>query len=192
MHDEFDQQRLKDDAALAAALRALPEATPPRDGWPEIAGRIARRRRTRNTLRIAVPAALAASVAIAILLPHLWPARAPVSTPRVAQQAAASPRPAPESEVGALRTQSQRLQAWVQTLDRNGAPLSGNALAGAVALQDRIGLVDLQLSAATDPATRASLWQERNILLQQLGLLHLQPYTVAEHTQATRNETTIL
>jgi hypothetical protein len=36
------------------------------------------------------------------------------------------------------------------------------------------------------------LWQERNLLLQQLGLLHLQPYSVAEHTNATPDRTTIL
>ena len=182
---------MKDDAALAAALRALPAAMPPPDGWPRLAARIARRRRTRAMLRIAVPAALAASVAIAITLPHLWPAHTPSSPLRAAQRPALATHAA-DVEVSTLRAQSQRLQAWVHALDRNGAPLSGDALAGAVALQDRIGLVDLQLSAATDPATRASLWQERNLLLQQLGLLHLQPYSVAEHTHSMPNETTIL
>lgn len=182
---------MKDEAALAAALRALPDAMPPQEGWERLSARIARRRRARTTLRVALPAALAAGVTIALAMPHLWPAHSPPSVPRLAQHA---PVPARASEAGlaALRTRSQHLQEWVRTLDLNGAPLNGDALASAVALQDRIGLVDLQLSAATDPATRASLWQERNLLLQQLGLLHLQPYTVAEHTQATRNETTIL
>ena len=191
MHDEARHQHVNGDPALAAALRALSAAVPPPDGWPQLAARIARRRRTRAMLRIAVPAALAASMAIAITLPHLWPARTPVAPPGVAQHAPVPAR-ASGTELNALRAQSQRLQAWVQTLDRNGGPLNGDALAGAVALQDRIGLVDLQLSAATDPATRASLWQERNLLLQQLGLLHLQPYSVAEHTHSMPNETTIL
>lgn len=191
MHDEAHHEPVNGDPALAAALRTLAEATPPHDGWPALAARIARRRRTRTMLRIAVPASLAAGVAIAVAMPHLWPAHAPSSSPRVAQRATVPTR-ASGTDLSALRTQSQRLQAWVRTLDRNGAPLSGDALAGTVALQDRIGLVDLQLSAATDPAARASLWQERNILLQRLGLLHLQPYSVAEHTQARPNETTIL
>ena len=52
--------------------------------------------------------------------------------------------------------------------------------------------IDLQLSAATDPAIRASLWQQRIALLQQLGLLHLQPYTVAERARAVADGTTIL
>lgn len=180
---------MKDDAALAAALRALPTAVPPTDGWQRLATRIARRRRARTMLRFALPAALAAGVAIALTLPHLRPAMAPISPVHVARQL---PAPASESGLGALRAQSQRLQAWVNTLDRNGAPLRGDALAGAVTLQDRIGLIDLQLSAATDPSARASLWQERNLLLQQLGLLHLQPYSVAEHTNATPDRTTIL
>lgn len=191
MHDESDQQRMKDDPALAAALRALPGAMPPADGWERIAMRIARRRRTRATLHIGLPAALAASVAMALTLPHWWPEHAPSSAPHVARQAVAKARAA-GTDLNALRTQSQRLHAWVQTLDRNGAPLDGDALASAVALQDHIGLVDLQLSAATDPATRASLWQERNILLQRLGMLHLQPYSVAERTPATADQTTIL
>jgi hypothetical protein len=192
MHDESSRQRLKDDAALAAAVRALPDAVPPRDGWPALAGRIARRRRTRDTLRVALPAALAAGVAIAIALPSLWPARAPSSAARPAQQAAAVAARASAMPLAELRAQSQRLQAWVRALEHNGAPLSGDSLADAVALQDRIGLLDLQLSAATDPATRASLWRQRNVLLQQLGLLHLQPYAVAEHAQAMPNATTML
>ncbi|HEY8230462.1 MAG TPA: hypothetical protein VIG31_08420, partial [Rhodanobacteraceae bacterium] len=75
-------------------------------------------------------------------------------------------------------------QAWVQTLDRNGALLDGRQLTQAVALQDRIGLVDLQLSAARNPSTTADLWQQRITLLQQLGLLHLQPYLVAAQRPA--------
>jgi hypothetical protein len=192
MHDEARFPHMNEDPALAAALHALADAAPLHDGWPALAARIARRRRTRSMLRITVPAALAAGVAIAIAVPHLWPAHAPSSAPRATQQAAALPVRAPEAELGALRTRSQRLQAWVHTLDRDGAPLGADALAGAVALQDRIGLVDLQLSAATDPAARASLWQERNVLLQQLGLLHLRAYTVAEHAHATSDDTTIL
>lgn len=188
MHDEFDRQRMNSDAALAAALRALPPSTPPRDGWERLAVRVGHRRRVRTTLRIAIPAALAAGVALAIGLPHLQPVPSPA--PRVARQAA--PKRTPTTDLDALREQSRRLQAWVQTLDRGGAPLDGDALARAVALQDRIGLVDLQLSAARDPGSRAALWQQRNELLQRLGLLHLETYAVAEHLRATPNETTIL
>ena len=188
MHDEFDRQRMNGDAALAAALRALPAATPPRDGWERLAVRIQHRRRVRNTLRIALPAALAAGVALAIGLTSFR--QTPTPAPRVAQQVEA--KRVSGSGADALRAQSLRLQAWVQTLDRGGAPLDGDALANAVALQDRIGLVDLQLSAATDPVTRASLWRQRIDLLQRLGLLHLQQYAVADRSRTPPNETTIL
>ena len=191
MHDEARHQHVNGDPALAAALRALSAAVPPPDGWAQLAARIARRRRTRAMLRIAVPAALAASMAVAITLPHLWPAHTPSSPVRTAQQPVLATH-ASDVEVSTLRAQSQRLQVWVRALDRDGAPLNGDALAGSVALQDRIGLVDLQLSAATDPATRASLWKQRNLLLQQLGLLHLQPYAVAEHMRTTPDPTIIL
>jgi hypothetical protein len=90
-------------------------------------------------------------------------------------------------DVAALQASSAQWQDWVQSLSRSGAPLDGRALASAVALQDRIGMVDLQLSAARTPATAAGLWQQRITLLQQLGLLHLQPYTVAEQTHPARN-----
>jgi hypothetical protein len=53
-------------------------------------------------------------------------------------------------------------------------------------------MIDLQLSAARDPATLTDLWQHRITLLQRLGLLHLQPYAVAEQARATTDETIIL
>lgn len=189
MHDQFDPQRMNEDAALTAALHALPTAEPPRDGWQRLSARIAHGKRKRILLRIALPAAaLAAGIAVAMFLPHARPARQPMQ-PLVHQQTVPA---STDANLIALRAHSQRLQAWVRTLDRGGAPLDGDALANAVALQDRIGLVDLQLTAARDSRTCAALWQQRVTLLQQLGLLHLQPYTVAEHTRATPNETTIL
>jgi hypothetical protein len=90
-------------------------------------------------------------------------------------------------DVAALQASSAQWQNWVQNLSHNGAPLDGRALANAVALQDRIGMIDLQLSAARSPATAAGLWQQRITLLQHLGLLHLQPYAVAEQTRPTYN-----
>ena len=75
----------------------------------------------------------------------------------------------------------------VHALVRDGAPLDGQQLAQAVSLQDRIGLVDLQLSAAHNGATTADLWQQRITLLQQLGLLHLQPYLAASQGSASND-----
>jgi len=188
MHDHHDHQRMNADDLLAAALRALPVAEPPRDGWERIALRAQNRWRVRAALRAALPAAFAAGIALAIGLPR-WHS-APSSAPRLARQTDSPPTRA--AGVETLRAQSQRLQSWVRKLERGGAPLSGGALASAVALQDRIGLIDLQLTAATDPATRASLWQQRIALLQQLGMLHLQDHAVAQHTRGERDGAMIL
>ena len=188
MHDRLDRQRMNEDAALTAALRALPPADPPDGGWQRLAARIAHARRRRTWLRVALPAALAAGVVLAAWLPQLH--RAPTRGHAVAQRAA--PHPAPAPDVAALRAHSQRLQDWVRTLARDGAPLDAAALADAVALQDRIGLIDLQLSATHDPAASAALWQQRNALLQRLGLLRLQPSTVAMQTRGARAGTMLL
>lgn len=193
MHDRLDHHGMNEDAALSAALRSLQTGAPPPDVWPVLAARVRRRRALRKTVWFTLPAAFAACIALVMLWP-LAPPRAPLPAPaRVAQR----PQPAPSNgaaaaDIAALQASSRQWQSWVQSLDDEGVPLNGSALAQSVALQDRIGMIDLQLSAARDPATVAGLWQQRITLLQNLGLLHLRPYAVAEHTRATANETTIL
>ena len=194
MHDRLDHHGMNDgmndEASLTAALRALPPCEPPHDTWPALAAQLLRRRAVRKTVWFTLPAAFAAGIALAFAWPHLH-LRAPMQAPvRIASPATAN---APRGthvvnqvapNIAALQASSTQWQTWVQNLDRDGAPLDGRALANAVSLQDRIGVVDLQLSAARNPATVASLWQQRITLLQQLGLLHLQPYTLAEQTHA--------
>jgi hypothetical protein len=192
MHDRLDHHGMNDrmnndEASLAAALRALPACDPPRDAWPALAMRLRRRRAVRRTVWFTLPAAFAAGIALAFAWPHLH-LRTPLPAPvRIAQPGTSSAAAAPD--IAALQASSSQWQTWVQNLDRNGAPLDGRALASAVALQDRIGMIDLQLSAARNPATVAGLWEQRITLLQQLGLLHLQPYTVAEQTQPVHSRT---
>lgn len=185
MQHRVDPHAMNDEPALATALRALPAATPPDLGWERLATRIDRTRRHRMMLRIALPIALAAGVAVAIGLPRMQ--RMPEPAPRMARQV--TPERAPDSGLAALRLQSQHMQAWVQALDRDGAPLRGEALATAVTLQDRIGLIDLQLTAARDPEARAALWQQRVALLARLGSLRLQPYVAVDRNQSTSNTT---
>lgn len=193
MHDRLDHHRMNEDAALAAALRALPAAAPPVEAWAQLVARTRRRRTARRILWTGLPAALAAGIALFIVWPQATLHRDAPTPARIARSSAhpptvqATPQHAtPAANVAALQTSSAQWQAWVQNLDRNGAPLDGRALASAVTLQDRIGLIDLQLSAARNPATTADLWQQRITLLQQLGLLHLQPYLVATQSSATR------
>lgn len=189
MHDRLDHDPMKDepsqhDISLSTALCALRADTPPRDLWPELARRARRRQTTRRAVWFTLPAAFAAGIALALVWPHPHPGtRAPASAQVAAQPAARAPASNPP-DLAALQANSTQWQAWVQTLARDGAPLNGPQLAQAVSLQDQIGLVDLQLSAARKPSTLAGLWQQRIALLQQLGLLHLQPYRVAEQALA--------
>ncbi len=181
MHDRLDHS-MNEDAALAAALRALPAATPPADAWARLAARIVHRRRIRTGLRIALPAALAAGTVLAFAWPR-GPGHQPSPPGHPVAQSAPAKAPA-AGGLASLQAHSRQLQAWVHALDRDGPPLNGDALAQAVALQDRIGLIDLKISANRDPGTAASLWQQRNALLERLGLLHLQPDSVAEQHAA--------
>ena len=188
MHDRLDHHGMNDEASLTVALRALPASVPPQEAWRNLSARIGRRRTVRRTVWFTLPAAFAAGVALAFAWPHLH-LRAPSPPPARAAQAASSAKPDTQlaPDVVALQASSAQWQNWVQSLSHDGAPLDGRALASAVALQDRIGMVDLQLSAARSPATAAGLWQQRITLLQQLGLLHLQPYMVAEQTHPAHN-----
>ena len=193
MHDGLDHHGMNEETSLAAALRALPASTPPRGAWPALAARVRRRRAVRKTVWFTLPAAFAACIALVMLWP-LAPQRAPSPAPaRVAQR----PQPAlpgtpAAPDIAVLQARSRQWQTWVQNLDDNGAPLNGGALAQAVALQDRIGLIDLQLSASPDRIVSASLWQQRIELLQRLGALHLQPYAVADHANHRSTDTMIL
>ena len=195
MHDRLDHDFMKDDpreydpdeAVLGAALRALPAGTPARDLWPEMASRVRRRGAVRKAIWFTLPAAFAAGMALTLAWPQFHRHTAsPASTP-VTTQTSSHAAPTVVNGLGALQASSQQWQAWVQKLDRDGAPLDGRQLTQAVALQDHIGLVDLQLSAARDPSTTAGLWQQRITLLQQLGLLHLQPYLAATQRPATND-----
>ncbi|MGH8184690.1 MAG: hypothetical protein ACREPH_13615 [Rhodanobacteraceae bacterium] len=183
-HDPGKDEAGKEESMLAAALRVLPTGSPPRDLWPDLATRARRRHATRRAIWFTLPAAFAAGIALALVWPHPHTGpRAPVPAQIAAQPAARAPA-SNAPNLAALQANSTQWQAWVQTLARDGAPLNGQQLAQAVSLQDQIGLVDLQLSAARKPSTLAELWQQRITLLQQLGLLHLQPYRVAEQALA--------
>lgn len=191
MHDRLDHHGMNDmndEASLTAALRALPASAPPQDAWRNLSARIGRRRTVRRAVWFSLPAAFAAGVALAFAWPHLYlPTSSPAPAPVAQTPSTAKPDTRPVTDVAALQASSAQWQNWVQNLSHNGAPLDGRALANAVALQDRIGMIDLQLSAARSPATAAGLWQQRITLLQQLGLLHLQPYAVAEQTRPAYN-----
>ncbi|HET7359293.1 MAG TPA: hypothetical protein VFJ04_04030 [Rhodanobacteraceae bacterium] len=164
---------MTNEAALAAALRALPQQASPHDGWPLLAARLHRRQRLRRGLRWAVPATLAAGVVLALLVPaNVLHIDAP-ATHQVAASTLQHATTTADTQLTALRARSQRLETWVRELGASGAPLDGDALASAAELEDLIGLVDLQLGAAGDSRAQLPLWRQRVALLQQLATLRL-------------------
>lgn len=170
MFDRHDHDRMNRGGTLREALRALPVQSPPHDSFPLLAARARRRQRWRVGVRIAIPTALAAAIALALWLPDRTPQRVPST---VAHTAQAFRAPAASASLSQLQARSQQLQAWIEHLDSGGAPLDGSALARVVTLQDRIGLVDLQLGAAHEARLAVPLWNRRIELLQQLALVRL-------------------
>lgn len=173
MHAPIDHHRLKQDAHLAAALRNLPSHTPPVALLPRLVARVQRRRRNQRLLRYGVPAALAAGIALAVMWPRPVTINDAVPAPVVAEIAPV------DAQLLALRQHSQDTQSWVRELGQAGAPPSTAALIEIAELEDRIALIDLQLSARNDANTQASLWRQRIALLQQLGMLHIAPSMLA-------------
>lgn len=172
-----------DDALVAAALRALPDAAPQPDLWPDIARTLAARRRPR-TLRWPLPVALAAALLLALLLPRTpAPPDAP-STPSTPATATTSPTtpalPDADDELDHLRARSQTLERWVAAVAAR-APQSSRDLMAAVEVEDLIGLVDLQLGAATATADALPLWRQRVALLEDLATIRGSAFVIAAH-----------
>lgn len=177
------------DAALAAALRALPDAAPTPDLWPELARSIEARRR--RPWHYVLPMALAAGIALALVLPKLahreaLPAPAtPVAN--VTAPAAASP-----DELSQLHTRSQSLERWIAAVAAR-APQDGRDLMAAVEVEDLIGLVDVQLGGAHTEADALPLWRQRVALLEDLAAIRGNGVALAangadgEATQASLN-----
>ena len=172
------------DAALAAALRALPQSAPQPDLWPELARALDRKRRPR-AWRYLLPAALAAGVALALLI-----ARSPTrdsEAPRVASVPATTSAPdarnvtapAPGNEIEQLHERSQTLERWIAAVAAR-APQDSRDLMAAVEVEDLIGLVDVQLGGARGEADALPLWRRRVALLQDLASIRGSAFAVAE------------
>jgi hypothetical protein len=159
------------DAALAAALRALPESTPQPDLWPDLARTLAERGRTRWR-RYAIPFAAAAALAIALLAPSLvtHAPQAPIaSTPVVPSPAATAATPQ-DGELAALHERSRTLERWIAAVSAR-APQDGRDLMAAVEVEDLIGLVDVQLGGSRGDADALPLWRQRVALLEDLAAI---------------------
>ena len=160
------------DAALAAALRALPESAPAPDLWPDLASALAARTRRRR-LRYAIPFAAAAALAIALLLPRLAtrePVPVPVASTTPPAPSVMTPAAAPVDELAALHKRSSTLERWIAAISAR-APQDGRDLMAAVEVEDLIGLVDVQLGGAHGEADALPLWRQRVALLEDLAAI---------------------
>jgi hypothetical protein len=156
-------------AALKNELRQLPSYEPPPRAWASIRSQMERLPPHRPNRAPLV--AVAASIALAVLvLPLLR--RTPVLTPP-GTSASASQQPAGDDKdgVGALMQRSQRLEAVLQVLPRRPQVEFAGTSATIDELQNRIQLVDHQLSSASadQPGTDARrLWSARVELMNSL------------------------
>ena len=147
-----------EDSPLREALRALPLAAPSASALPALKARLAHRRRER-LLRRWLPLAAAAAVCALALAPVLRQG-APDQPPPVA---------AVDSDLAALIAQNQVYESALRSAAFGGRAQSARtALAGAE-IEDLIGMLDLELSAAGDDAQARDLWRQRLVLMQELA-----------------------
>ena len=147
-----------DDTPLREALRALPLAAPSASALPALKARLAQRRRER-LLRRWLPLAAAAAVCALSLSPLLRQG----APQQPAAVAAADP------DLAALIAQNQVYESALRSAAFGGRAQSArSALAGAE-IEDLIGMLDLELSAAGDDAAARDLWRQRLVLMQELA-----------------------
>ncbi len=182
MSDRDDTVNPDRDRALAAALRALPDARPQPDLWPELARALGQRRASRKW-RYAIPFALAAGVALTLLVPRLATREpqaptAPVAMDIPATTAMPSSANSARDELSGLRSHSQMLERWISAVSAH-APQDSRDLMAAVEVEDLIGLVDVQLGATRNNADALPLWRQRVALLEDLATIRGSAFAIA-------------
>lgn len=155
------------DAALAAALRALPDAAPVPDLWPDLSRSLDARRR--RPWRYALPMALAAGIALALVLPRFASHHATPTEPATPVANVAAPATNTD-ELSQLHRRSQSLERWIAAVAAR-APQDGRDLMAAVEVEDLIGLVDVQLGGARTETDALPLWRQRVALLEDLAAI---------------------
>jgi hypothetical protein len=163
------------DERLARTLRLLPDVEPPPDGWERLAA-AATQPRPRPARAVASTLAIAASallIAVALLLRGgLDDSRRPEAAPDRRAVAAGPVEAAAEApyDTAEWRRRSAELESLLARLPEPRTTRASTDLTAAV-LEDRIALIDEQLSEGRDgvsPVTTDSLWRERVLLLDSL------------------------
>src|SRR5215210_7116208 len=146
-----------------ARLKALPALRPSRDRWPQVAARVAvRRRERRRRIGGLVGLAAAASIGLAVTL------GAPSSRPQAGNQ-----------EILQAMERSQALENALSQYDSDGRVLDGRTAGIADELENRIARVDHELEMAELQERQRGddqllkLWRERLGLLDALVDVHV-------------------
>ncbi len=182
--------------SLGDALRAMPPATPPRDGWARLAAGLAPVANAPRR-RWIVPLSLAAAAVIAFaVVTTLAPQQAHVSTPLVATavqprasiathstQASTNRNAEPtgqpvQTQLARLQARSQSLEHWLRKTRDAGSPLQGQDLVAATEIENLIALVDVELTVP-EQTHAAALWRRRVGLLEDLAVLRYSNYQLA-------------
>ena len=201
---------------LGEALRALPLATPGRDGWPALVAQLASSRasarRPRRAWRYGVPLALAAGLALALVVPHLLRRSPSPSVTTIATVAPATTsstvngaigvdaanmtnatniqtQEGAEAQLAAAQTRSQALERWLRDTRHAAPPLPSQDLVAASEIENLIGLVDVELASV--PTRAVPLWQRRVALLEDLTALRYSNYRLAETASTTASIDTL-
>lgn len=164
---------------MKEALGALPELAPPEDGWERIEAELDRHgaRRFGAPLRWAASGAIAVTVAVAAMLylarspeaPQVAPPAIPVA--EGVRQRAFPGAIMPASYV-ALVEESARLERMLARIPYQRPMMTAGTASTIVGLEDRIALIDEQLTFATandmEVPQRQALWGERVDLMNAL------------------------
>lgn len=161
--------------AVRAALRELPELAPPPGMWERIvAAEEASQPPRRSRRKLAAGASLAATLVAGAVL-YLAAPEEP--EPRALRTAAAPPAVAPSPRVeepsyAPLIQESARLERLLRQIEYQRPLMSGATATTIVGLEDRIALIDEQLTYGAarglQPPQREALWGERVVLLDAL------------------------
>jgi hypothetical protein len=157
-------QPVPNDAALAAALQALPLATPARSAWMDLQQELAASA-VPNPKRRTLPKwiALAATLVAAVVGVRFHGTTTPDDASTQPQGAA------PSAETLALIERSKQLDAVLATLDARSVPIDASNAMASAELENLIGLTDLQLNAVRHDAEAQALWSRRVDLMTRLA-----------------------
>ena len=139
-----------------AQLKALPVRRPPRDRWATVRDTVLIERRRRRERWGVWSAAAAAAVAGLLVFRPFWTG------------------PVAGAELARVKRQSATLEQQLQRYEPDGRVTTGREAAVASALEDRIAVIDGELTRmgrpepGVDPAELVKLWQQRVDLMQQL------------------------